>query len=113
MKGLEGTAAVASMVRAEMARRGMRQVDMADMLGLSQAAVSRKLQGLIPFTIAELYELAERMGVEPAQFVPSEPAPPPMRPRGKVKRRLPRVDSNHQPADEWYMRVPSLDHSLV
>jgi transcriptional regulator with XRE-family HTH domain len=103
---MEGTAAVAASVRAEAARRGFKQVDLAAMLGLSQAAMSRKLHGLIPFTIAEVYELADVMDLDATELVPLEPVP--TRPPSRRGRRLPRVDSNHQPAGEGHLPAPFL-----
>lgn len=89
MRGSDGTAAVASAVRAEMARRGLRQVDLAVMLQLSQAAVSRKVHGEIPFSVAEVYEIADEFGVDVHELMPEAPPPLLMRPRGRRRPRQP------------------------
>ena len=81
-----GTAAVAGAVRAEMARRGLRQADVAQLLGVSQGAVSRKVQGDVAFTVDELFTLADRWGLTPADLMP--PEPPPFQPRRRTRGRV-------------------------
>lgn len=46
-------------VRAEMARRGISQMRLAEALGMSQPAVSARLRGVTPFDINELAAIAE------------------------------------------------------
>lgn len=53
----------ASAIRAEMARSNTTQHDVARRLGISQAAVSRRLRGEIPFDADELIALADMLGV--------------------------------------------------
>jgi transcriptional regulator with XRE-family HTH domain len=53
---------VASTVRAEMARNNVTQQKLADALNLSQAAVSRRLKGLVPFDVSELEIVARVVG---------------------------------------------------
>jgi predicted transcriptional regulator len=48
-----------------MARRGVRQADIAATLGVTQQAVSGKLAGRRPFTDHEIAAVAERLGVAP------------------------------------------------
>lgn len=68
---------VSSAVRVEMARNSLRQADLAEALGLSQQAVSRRLKGLVSFDADELVTLASLFGVsasaliDPHQAVPS------------------------------------------
>jgi transcriptional regulator with XRE-family HTH domain len=57
-------------VRAELARHGVSQTDIAEVLGVSQAAVSRRLSGRVEFTLDELRLIAERLGVPLSTFVP-------------------------------------------
>lgn len=60
---------VAQEVRAEMARQRVSQTALAALLDTSQAAVSRRLRGQVPFDIIELEVIAARLGVPVAQFV--------------------------------------------
>jgi len=53
----------AANVRAEMARRQVRQVTLAQRLGLSQAAISRRINGETEFSVAELLAVADLLGV--------------------------------------------------
>lgn len=52
------TQRVAANVRAEMARRQINQTDLAARLGRSQAWISRRLVGAVPFDVAELDSIA-------------------------------------------------------
>ncbi len=54
---------VGSNVRAEMARRGITQQTLAVHLGISQAQVSKRLNGAIAFDVNELQSAAEFLGV--------------------------------------------------
>ena len=49
--------------RAEMARRGISQTQVAERLGISQSAVSSRLLGRTPFDVNELVAVAEFLGV--------------------------------------------------
>ena len=62
-------ALVASSVRAEMARRGLTQGDVAAELALPRTAVSRRLTGQTPWTADELHALAVMMGVPVSRFL--------------------------------------------
>lgn len=68
------TEAAGANIRAEMARRGITQVQLADHLRLPQGQVSRRLRGLIPFNINELVAIAEFLGVDLAVLMPQERA---------------------------------------
>jgi transcriptional regulator with XRE-family HTH domain len=57
-------APVADNIRAEMARRHMSQTVVANLLGLSTQAVSRRLCGETPFRITEIQQIAELLGVD-------------------------------------------------
>jgi transcriptional regulator with XRE-family HTH domain len=52
------TARVAGNVRAEMARLNVNQTQLATAMDLTQAAVSRRLTGKVPFNVQELAALA-------------------------------------------------------
>lgn len=66
--------AVAAEVRAELARKQMSQVALAEHLGVAQATVSRRLTGEVPFDVAELGQVAEILGVSPTHFFPARVA---------------------------------------
>lgn len=66
--------AVAAEVRAEMARQNLSQQQIARQLGVSQAAISRRLTGEIPFDIAELARIAQFLGVSLTHFLPERAA---------------------------------------
>lgn len=54
---------VAANVRAEVARRRIRQAAIAEHMGLDQRAVSRRLLGQVEFSVGELQSLADLLGV--------------------------------------------------
>jgi transcriptional regulator with XRE-family HTH domain len=62
---------VAEEVRAALARRRIKQTTLAEKLGLSQPAISRRLAGEIEFSITELTLAAELLEVPLADLLPS------------------------------------------
>jgi len=60
---------VAATVRAEAARTKTSQAQLAELLGVSQAAVSRRLSGATPFELDELPPVAELLGVPVAALI--------------------------------------------
>jgi len=66
------TQRVAAEIRAGLARRGLTQGDLAAALGLSQAAVSRRLTGEVPIDVEELTAVADWLGV-PLSALLAEP----------------------------------------
>lgn len=64
---------VAAAVRAEIARRGFNGSELARQLGWSQAAVSRRLLGRVPFDVNELNAIAELLEIPMATLI-GEPA---------------------------------------
>lgn len=54
---------VAANVRAELGRHRRTQTATADHLGMSQTAVSRRLNGEVPFDINEVHSLAKWLGI--------------------------------------------------
>lgn len=77
-------------IRAEMARRGMRQKDVARLLRVSQAGISERMNGHTPFALDEVQALAERFGMPvSALLADAETVSIDL---------LPRMDSNHQPS---------------
>lgn len=63
--------AVAAIVRAEMARRKITQLVIADALGVSNAAVSRRLSGHVPWDVNELVVVADVLGMDPRDLLPA------------------------------------------
>lgn len=61
---------IAAEVRAEAARQRARQEKLADILGLTQQAVSLKMNGERAFTADEIAALADFFGVPATQFFP-------------------------------------------
>lgn len=60
---IDTTSDVAANLRAEIARRQMRQADLAGIWGLSAMAVSRRLTGITPITTEQLTTAAAWLGV--------------------------------------------------
>jgi len=61
-------------------RQGIPQRELAEVLGIGQSTMSKKLRGSVSWTVQELVSSAVFLDVPPVDL-------------------LPRVDSNHQPAD--------------
>lgn len=64
--------AIASEVRAEMARQRKTQGDLADALGISRPTAAKRLNAVQPFDASELYVVATWLGVPPSQFWPAD-----------------------------------------
>lgn len=85
------SARVAAEVRSQAARRGLRQVDLAKLLEMSQPQVSLRLRGKVPFRLEELDVLAQHFGIDAAELMPPRPQV------ADGADRLPRLDLNQQP----------------
>lgn len=68
------SAEVGANVRAEMARRDVSQVKIAENLGMSQAAISSRLRGRTPFDINELAAIADYLEMPISGLLPAERA---------------------------------------
>lgn len=66
---------VAANVRAEMARYGVSQADVAAALGVSQQAVSMKIHGRRPLSLDDLEVVAPLFGLEAADLLASNDRP--------------------------------------
>jgi transcriptional regulator with XRE-family HTH domain len=66
---------VAANVRAEAARLGLRQADLAGSLGVSQETLSRRLTGRVPFDVDELVDVAAALGVDPRELLTRRTSP--------------------------------------
>jgi len=60
---------VAANVRAELARKGITQTDLAAKLAKSQPFVSRRLSGRVPFDVADLAAIASVLDITVADLV--------------------------------------------
>jgi transcriptional regulator with XRE-family HTH domain len=61
---------VAREVRAEMARQGVSQRELAERLGFAQSGLSKRLTGQLTFRAEEWERIAEILGVPVTQFLP-------------------------------------------
>jgi transcriptional regulator with XRE-family HTH domain len=59
-------------IKAEMARAGVKQAQLAAALNLPQAAISRRLHDLTPWRVNEVQAIAAFLGVPIAVLLPSE-----------------------------------------
>ena len=64
MQNVTAAQRTAANVRAEMARKRITQTKLADSLGCSQGAISRRLLGRVPFDLNELERVAGQLGVK-------------------------------------------------
>lgn len=88
----------ASEIRAHMARFSLKQIDLAETLGVTQAHVSRKLRGVTPFTLDELQVIADWFSTTPPVLLGYATEPRPRKPeRGSA--RCAARDSNPEPSD--------------
>jgi len=60
---------VAANVRAEIARRGKTQGDIAAVLGFTRQSLSQRLLGRVEFRASELQAIADHLGVSIAELV--------------------------------------------
>jgi transcriptional regulator with XRE-family HTH domain len=66
------TESIAAEVRAEVARARRRSADVARVLDCSQSAASRKMNGQVPFTVADLARIADLLGIDVTRFYAPE-----------------------------------------
>lgn len=65
---------VAASVRAEMARRDVTQARLAEALGMTQPAISRRVSGQLPFDVDELHRIARFLDIPVSALIPKEDA---------------------------------------
>ena len=63
------TATTNQAIRAEMARRGVTQADIAGSLGIPQSQVSARLRGVVDWRLRELQVVADVLGVGLADLI--------------------------------------------
>lgn len=61
--------AVAAEVRAALARDGRTAESLATDAGISRGALSRKMRGLVPFTVEELLSVAAALNIAPGSLI--------------------------------------------
>ncbi len=66
---------VGSNVRALMAARGVSQIQMASILGVTQSAVSKRLRGVTPFDTRDLQAISEAFGIHAMNLLDERFAP--------------------------------------
>lgn len=71
MSNTSSSEAVAAEVRAHLGRLRVSQTRAAKHLRIGQASMSRRLAGSYPFTVDEIYRLAELFGVEACDLMPN------------------------------------------
>lgn len=59
---------VAANLRAEIARHQRRQADLADIWGISEMAVSRRVNGFVPISAEQAAQAAEWLGMDVADL---------------------------------------------
>ena len=93
---------VAATVRAEASRRGLTQKDLTRAIGMSTATMSARWNGLRPWALDELAEVAEVLGCSVPELITGDVALIRRTPAGGSHRGGPlraRRDSNPQPSD--------------
>ena len=83
---------LAGEIRAEMARQGLSQRDLAERLGFTHPWVTRRIgrNAVTDFTLEDLVKVSEALGVKAEDLVSLV---------------LPRLDSNQQPSGYMYLQV--------
>lgn len=63
------TQTVGANIRAEVARRGLTQAALAEVIGVSQSQLSKRLRGVIPFDVNEVAAIANALDVPITELV--------------------------------------------
>lgn len=61
---------IADLVRGVAARKRVTHQNLADVLGLDRKSVGARLNGRVPFTAVELWQLSTALGVDVREFYP-------------------------------------------
>jgi transcriptional regulator with XRE-family HTH domain len=62
---------IAAAIRAELGWQNLSQASLARALGWTEAFLSRRLIGEVPFTLADISAIADQLGVPPSKFLES------------------------------------------
>ena len=57
-------------IKAEMARQGINQSELGELVGRTQNAISRRLTGKVQFSMGEIEEIAQALDVTVDQLIP-------------------------------------------
>ena len=60
---------LAANIRAELARKGKTQADLAELLGITQQGISRRMLGHVDFRLGEITKIADFLGVTVAALL--------------------------------------------
>jgi len=71
MTSTEAREYVAAETRAALARDGRTASQLATDTGISKSSLSKKMRGQVSFTVEEVIDIANALGVDPGAFVPS------------------------------------------
>lgn len=66
------TIATAQAVRSELRHRGISQAAIAPVIGVNQPAISARMRGRVPFSIADLERIAAHLGIDVRDLLPVE-----------------------------------------
>lgn len=61
---------VGERVHAAMWRQRRQQIEVAPAVGMNQSTLSRKIRGQRPWSVEEIYRIAEELGVDPTELLP-------------------------------------------
>lgn len=101
---------IATNIRAEAARRGLLQKDIAEALGLTQGAISHKWAGRRAWTFRELDKIAALYGLEAWQLCKPSEYEESRRKSAANLSLLPRLDSNQRPSDNTTAQLSEIIH---
>ena len=61
--------AIAKLIKAQMAMRGVTQADLSALTGISKSQVNRKLLGKLPFELDDVMAMAEALELDPQKLL--------------------------------------------
>jgi DNA-binding Xre family transcriptional regulator len=86
-----------------MFRKRVSQTKLGPSVGMSQSLLSKKLRGVVPWSVVELLLVANALEVDPGELLPKVDP----KPAAETADVLPRLDLNQQPFDYWTSQVKS------
>lgn len=89
-------AVVATNIRAEAAKRGLSQTQLARMMGKHQVSISERWRGVTAWSLNDIEAVAELFEMEPAELLHHDKNAPAF--VHAEAKKLPRLDSNQQPS---------------
>lgn len=70
---------VADEVRLRLQNAQLKQIDLSHILNLPESGISKRMKGLIPFTLREMATIAHAFGISLAELVQAVPTVEPLR----------------------------------